>query len=73
MALALAVTRAVPPPDLPPAVAAAGLVLALAGFLGVLAAQTGMGASWRIGVRESERTDLITGGLFAVVRNRSSR
>ncbi len=69
VALALAVTGGGSQPDLPPAVAAAGLVLALAGFLGVLAAQTGMGASWRIGVRESERTDLITGGLFAVVRN----
>ena len=69
LALALAVTGSVPAPELPPAVAAAGLVLALTGFLGVLAAQTGMGASWRIGVRETERTDLVTGGLFAVVRN----
>lgn len=69
IALALAVTGSVPAPELPPAVAAAGLVFALTGFLGVLAAQTGMGASWRIGVRETERTDLVTGGLFAVVRN----
>jgi len=28
-----------------------------------------MGASWRIGVDESERTDLVTGGPFAIVRN----
>ncbi len=46
-----------------------GLVLALVGFAGVLAAQTGMGSSWRIGVKETERTELVTGGLFALVRN----
>jgi protein-S-isoprenylcysteine O-methyltransferase Ste14 len=46
-----------------------GLVLALVGFAGVLAAQTGMGSSWRIGVKETERTELVTGGLFAFVRN----
>jgi protein-S-isoprenylcysteine O-methyltransferase Ste14 len=28
-----------------------------------------MGASWRIGVDPSERTDLVTGGAFALVRN----
>ena len=28
-----------------------------------------MGASWRIGVDATERTDLVTTGLFAVVRN----
>ncbi len=28
-----------------------------------------MGASWRIGVDESERTKLVTDGLFARVRN----
>jgi protein-S-isoprenylcysteine O-methyltransferase Ste14 len=28
-----------------------------------------MGASWRIGVDESERTSLVTDGPFAVVRN----
>ena len=46
-----------------------GLVLALVGFAGVLAAQIGMGSSWRIGVKETERTELVTGGLFALVRN----
>lgn len=44
-------------------------MIALLGFVGVLAAQTCMGASWRIGVQETERTDLVTGGLFALVRN----
>jgi protein-S-isoprenylcysteine O-methyltransferase Ste14 len=46
-----------------------GLVLALVGFAGVLAAQTGMGSSWRIGVKQTERTELVTSGFFAVVRN----
>ncbi|TFC77100.1 isoprenylcysteine carboxylmethyltransferase family protein [Cryobacterium cheniae] len=47
----------------------AGLVVSVVGFLGVLAAQSGMGASWRIGVNRSERTDLVTDGLFGYVRN----
>ena len=46
-----------------------GLVVALAGFAATLAAQTGMGASWRIGVDPAERTDLVTTGVFAHVRN----
>lgn len=49
--------------------AVAGLVIAVLGFLGVLAAQSGMGASWRIGVDESERTSLVTDGIFGIVRN----
>jgi protein-S-isoprenylcysteine O-methyltransferase Ste14 len=70
-ALVLAVANVVPRPSgsAVEAVAAAGLVLAVTGFAGVLAAQTGMGASWRIGVKQTERTDLITSGLFALVRN----
>lgn len=28
-----------------------------------------MGSAWRIGVREDERTQLVTGGPFTVVRN----
>jgi protein-S-isoprenylcysteine O-methyltransferase Ste14 len=39
------------------------------GVLLTFAAQLGMGDSWRIGVRESERTTLVTGGAFALVRN----
>jgi protein-S-isoprenylcysteine O-methyltransferase Ste14 len=39
------------------------------GFAGMPIAQLAMGDSWRIGVDESERTDLVTAGLFAVVRN----
>ena len=64
----LAVTGTVPV-DLPIALQAVGLVLALVGFVATLAGQSGMGASWRIGVDASERTDLVTGGVFAHVRN----
>jgi protein-S-isoprenylcysteine O-methyltransferase Ste14 len=60
----------VAPVDPPAALKAVGLVVALAGFAVTLAAQTGMGASWRIGVDETERTELVTSGpLFGAVRN----
>jgi protein-S-isoprenylcysteine O-methyltransferase Ste14 len=39
------------------------------GIVGTFLAQMAMGASWRIGVDESERTDLVTGGVFALCRN----
>ena len=57
------------PVDPPAALQAAGLVLALTGFAATLAAQTGMGASWRIGVDPTERTALVTDGVFAHARN----
>lgn len=46
-----------------------GFVLYGLGLVATLVAQVAMGASWRIGVDESERTDLVTGGPFALVRN----
>jgi protein-S-isoprenylcysteine O-methyltransferase Ste14 len=46
-----------------------GAALALVGIAGALLAQLSMGSSWRIGVDESERTELVTDGLFAWVRN----
>lgn len=46
-----------------------GIALAAAGGLAVFAAQLGMGESWRIGVSDEERTDLVTGGWFSVCRN----
>ena len=64
----LAVTGTVPA-DPHPLIAVVGLVLALVGFVATLAGQTGMGASWRIGVDPGERTDLVTTGVFAYVRN----
>lgn len=46
-----------------------GTVIAAAGVVGTLATQLAMGDSWRIGVDPDERTTLVTGGVFAVVRN----
>ena len=45
-----------------------GVALGVAGLGLVVAAQLGMGASWRIGVPE-ERTGLVTTGLFAWIRH----
>jgi protein-S-isoprenylcysteine O-methyltransferase Ste14 len=53
----------------PPLVRWGGLFVAMAGVVGTFAAQLGMGASWRIGVDQSERTALVTGGIFRWVRN----
>lgn len=47
----------------------AGVVVATLGILGTLLTQIAMGNSWRVGVRESEHTELVIDGLFAVVRN----
>ncbi|MFJ9549260.1 methyltransferase family protein [Streptomyces erythrochromogenes] len=46
-----------------------GPAVALAGMAATLVAQSGMGASWRVGVDAAERTELVTSGLFAYVRN----
>jgi protein-S-isoprenylcysteine O-methyltransferase Ste14 len=48
---------------------AAGGGLFFGGFCATLLAQVAMGDSWRIGVDESDRTELVTGGPFAAVRN----
>jgi protein-S-isoprenylcysteine O-methyltransferase Ste14 len=59
----------VTPVDPPAGVQLLGLVVAGVGFAATLAAQTGMGTSWRIGVDATERTELVTTGVFAHVRN----
>ncbi|WP_435107114.1 methyltransferase family protein [Nocardiopsis synnemataformans] len=46
-----------------------GLVLMLLGLGVVLVSKAALGTSWRIGVDESERTVLITHGVFAPARN----
>ena len=51
------------------AVHAAGAILAVAGIAATFYAQLAMGASWRIGVDPGERTELVTTGPFALVRN----
>lgn len=46
-----------------------GATIAGLGLIIVLAAQSNMGRSWRIGVDQSETTDLVTGGIFSLIRN----
>ncbi len=46
-----------------------GVALAVGGIALTLYAQLAMGESWRIGVDPSERTELVTSGPFAWVRN----
>ena len=48
---------------------ALGLLLCAAGLAGCVWAQLSMGESWRIGVAQDERTELVTRGPFAHVRN----
>jgi protein-S-isoprenylcysteine O-methyltransferase Ste14 len=47
----------------------AGLALCALGIGGTFVAQMQMGASWRIGVDAEERTELVTAGVFSLVRN----
>lgn len=47
----------------------AGVGLMMVSMVVTLRAQTDMGRSWRIGVDENERTELVTGGLFRLSRN----
>ncbi len=47
----------------------AGLLLAFLGMAATFYAQVAMGARWRIGVDPAERTELVTSGPFALVRN----
>jgi protein-S-isoprenylcysteine O-methyltransferase Ste14 len=51
------------------AVHIAGVTLFGVGLIGVVVGQAQMRDSWRIGTDPNERTDLVTNGLFAVVRN----
>ncbi len=48
---------------------AAGIVAYALGLALVVFSQQWMGRSWRVGVDESERTDLVLGGPFKFVRN----
>ncbi|MCZ4507420.1 isoprenylcysteine carboxylmethyltransferase family protein [Streptomyces sp. ActVer] len=52
-----------------PAVHGAGTAIAVVGVVGTLIAQRAMGASWRVGVDQEERTTLVSRGPFARVRN----
>lgn len=46
-----------------------GIVVAVVGIFLTFAAQLAMGDSWRVGVDPGERTELVTSGPFAHVRN----
>ncbi|HEX5763546.1 MAG TPA: isoprenylcysteine carboxylmethyltransferase family protein [Solirubrobacterales bacterium] len=48
---------------------AIGVALAVAGIFATFVAQMAMGDAWRIGVQPGERTELVTDGPFAFVRN----
>lgn len=50
-------------------VQASGTLLAVVGVAATFVTQLEMGTNWRIGVDETERTELVTSGPFAVVRN----
>ena len=52
-----------------PTIAGIGIVLAVTGIVGASLAQADMGTSWRFGIDQAERTDLVTAGAFGVVRN----
>lgn len=52
-----------------PIVAWSGVALAVAGVVLIAAAQVQMGRSWRVGVQQDERTELVTGGIFGLSRN----
>lgn len=52
--------------EVPTAVAVGGLVVEA---VGLIVAQDGMGDAWRFGVDPDERTELVTSGLFGLVRN----
>ena len=71
LAPVLEVTGAMDPLDVldGPGAHALGLALFGLGLAGTLYAQLAMGESWRVGVDESERTELVTQGPFSLVRN----
>ncbi len=50
-------------------VRALGIAIAMLGIAATAVAQVQMGMSWRIGVDPTERTGLVTTGIFATVRN----
>ena len=46
-----------------------GAAISLAGITIMVIAQYQMGAAWRFGVDQAEKTDLVTSGLYSLVRN----
>ncbi len=52
-----------------PAIQVPATVVAVLGVVATFLTQAAMGTSWRIGVDDSETTDLVMHGPFAIVRN----
>ncbi|MGW5051437.1 methyltransferase family protein [Actinokineospora sp. NPDC004072] len=52
-----------------PVVRGLGVVLVIVGILATFGSQLALGASWRIGVDQTEHTTLVTTGPFRLVRN----
>ena len=52
-----------------PAIQILGAVSAVAGIVGAMVSQAAMGDAWRPDVTPGERTELVTGGPFRLVRN----
>jgi protein-S-isoprenylcysteine O-methyltransferase Ste14 len=46
-----------------------GVLVGVIGGTAVFLAQLGMGENWRIGVKDDQQTDLVTGGWFSICRN----
>lgn len=46
-----------------------GVVLCISGIMVTVFSQYQMGAAWRIGVDESEKTELVTNGIYSCIRN----
>lgn len=51
------------------AIFVSGFVMTHLALIGIIIAQIQMGISWRIGIDEKNKTDLITKGFFSVSRN----
>ncbi|MBL4712056.1 MAG: isoprenylcysteine carboxylmethyltransferase family protein [Gammaproteobacteria bacterium] len=47
----------------------AGIVISLTGITLTVTSQYQMGKAWRIGVDESEKTELVTNGIYSLIRN----
>ena len=58
-----------PQVDLGEAANAIGAAISLGGIALMIVSQYQMGTAWRFGVDPAEKTDLVTGGLYAFVRN----
>jgi protein-S-isoprenylcysteine O-methyltransferase Ste14 len=58
-------------PSLTPnqSISSIGIITSLIGMVLTMVAQYQMGSSWRIGVDEAEKTELVTSGIYSSIRN----